>query len=48
MGRKKGVILSYILIITEVFSTLLLTPFLLKTLGTAEYGVYKLAGAVNA
>lgn len=48
MGRKKGVILSYLFIILEVLSTLLITPFVIKSLGQAEYGVYKLAGAVNA
>lgn len=48
MGRKTGVILSYILILVEVISTLFLTPFMLRTLGTAEYGVYKLSAAVNA
>lgn len=47
MNRKKGVILSYILMIFEVFNTLLLTPIIIKTLGQAEYGVYKLTIAIN-
>ena len=47
MNRKTGVILSYILMIFEVLSTLLLTPFIIRTLGQAEYGVYKLSAAVN-
>lgn len=48
MSRKIGVILSYILMILEVLSTLLLTPFIIRSLGQAEYGVYKLAAAINA
>ena len=48
MNRKIGVILSYVLMVFEVFSTLLLTPFIIRTLGQAEYGVYKLAAAINA
>lgn len=48
MSRKIGVVLSYVLMIFEVLSTLLLTPFIIRTLGQAEYGVYKLVVAVNA
>lgn len=48
MSRKTGVLLSYVLMIFEVLSTLLLTPFIIRTLGQAEYGVYKLAAAINA
>lgn len=48
MNRKIGVILSYILMVFEVLSTLLLTPFIIRTLGQSEYGVYKLAAAINA
>ena len=48
MNRRIGVILSYILMIFEVLSTLLLTPFIIRTLGQAEYGVYKLSAAVTA
>lgn len=47
MSRKIGVILSYILMVFEVLSTLLLTPFIIRTLGQAEYGVYKLTTAIN-
>ena len=46
MGRKKGVLLSYILMIMEVLSTLLLTPFIIRSLGGAEYGVYKLSASI--
>lgn len=48
MNRRQGVILSYILMIFEVLSTLLLTPFIIRTLGQAEFGVYKLAAAITA
>lgn len=48
MNRKVGVLLSYVLMIFEVLSTLLLTPFIIRTLGQAEYGVYKLVAAINA
>lgn len=48
MNRKTGVILSYFLMIFEVLSTLLLTPLIIRTLGQAEYGVYKLVASVNA
>lgn len=47
MSRKIGVILSYILMIFEVLSTLLLTPLMIRILGQAEYGVYKLTFAIN-
>lgn len=46
MSRKKGVLLSYILMILEVLSTLLLTPFIIRSLGGAEYGVYKLSASI--
>ena len=48
MGRKKGFILSNVMMIFEILSTLLLTPFLIRTLGQAEYGVYKLAASITA
>ena len=48
MNRKAGVIMSYILMIFEVLSTLLITPYLIRELGQAEYGVYKLVAAITA
>lgn len=48
MNRRVGVILSYVFMIFEVLSTLLITPFIIRTLGQAEYGVYKLAASINA
>lgn len=48
MSRKTGVVLSYVLMIFEVLSTLLLTPYIISSLGQAEYGVYKLSASINA
>lgn len=48
MNRKVGVLLSYIQMIFEVASTLLLTPFIISSLGNAEYGVYKLIAALTS
>ena len=48
MNRKIGVILSYIAMVFEVLSTLLLTPFIIRDLGEAEYGVYKLSASIVA
>lgn len=48
MGRKIGVILSYSLMVLEILSTLLFTPFLIRTLGKAEYGVYQLVVSITA
>lgn len=45
--RKLGVLLSYVLMIFEVLSTLLLTPYILRTLGQAEYGVYRLTATIT-
>ena len=47
MNRRIGVILSYVLMVFEVLSTLLLTPFIIRTLGQAEYGVYKLIVVIS-
>lgn len=48
MNRKTGVLLSYILMAVEIFSTLLFTPFLIRSLGRAEYGIYQLIMSVTA
>lgn len=42
MSRKTGVLLSYVLMIVQMLSTMLFTPFLISRLGQAEYGVYSL------
>ncbi|TXE11657.1 oligosaccharide flippase family protein [Seonamhaeicola algicola] len=43
---KKGVVLNYTTIILTNVVGLLLTPFILKSLGQAEYGVYTAIGAL--
>ncbi len=48
MNRKTGAVLSYVHMIFEVLSTLLLTPFIISSLGDAEYGVYKLIAAITS
>lgn len=48
MDRKIGALLSYVHMIFEVLSTLLLTPFIISSLGNAEYGVYKLIAAITS
>lgn len=47
MNRKIGAVLSYVFMIFEVLSTLLLTPLIISSLGDAEYGVYKLVASVT-
>jgi len=42
---KKGVILSYLTIILTNIIGLILTPFIIRSLGNAEYGLYTLIGA---
>lgn len=48
MKRRIGVIMSLLFMVFEVLSTLLLTPFIIKSLGQAEYGVYKLSAVLTA
>ena len=36
---KRGVILSYALIVVNTFTGLFLTPFLISSLGDGEYGI---------
>ena len=47
MGRKKGVIFSYILMILESVSSILFTPYLIRCLGQSEYGIYGLVASVT-
>ncbi len=42
---RRGAILSYILIIVNTFYGLFFTPFLISSLGSGEYGVYKIMGS---
>jgi O-antigen/teichoic acid export membrane protein len=48
MNRKVGVIYSNILMLVEILSTMLFTPFLIRTLGQAEYGVYQLVTSITS
>lgn len=43
MNKKTvGIVLSYLLIVIDIVVGILFVPFLLKTLGDNEYGIYKL------
>jgi len=44
--RKLGAILSYVSIIASTLIQLLYTPFLIKSLGQSEYGLYSLINSV--
>lgn len=46
-ARKKGAALSYILMIVEILSSLFFAPFLIRTLGQSEYGVYSLVNSIT-
>lgn len=48
MGRKIGVIFSYILMGVEILSSLLFTPFLIRCLGQSEFGVYTLINSITS
>ena len=45
---KKGALLSYVKMILTNIVGILLTPFIIKSLGSSEYGVYLLVGSVVA
>mgnify|MGYP003613230898 CR=1 FL=1 len=42
---KTGIILSYVIIGLSNLTGLLLTPYMLRSLGKSEYGLYSLIGA---
>ncbi|KRN50433.1 hypothetical protein IV49_GL002081 [Kandleria vitulina DSM 20405] len=44
--RKKGAVLSYISIFINMLITLLYTPFMLKTIGQSEYGLYSMVSSI--
>ena len=48
MNRRIGVIMSGLLMVFEMLSTLLYTPYLIRTLGQSEYGVYTLVFSITA
>ena len=43
---RTGAVLNYILLGLQIGIPLLLTPFIMESLGAAEYGVYMLAGTI--
>ncbi len=45
---KAGAALSYIIIIVNIFIGVLYTPFMLRTMGQSEYGLYSLAASLIA
>lgn len=45
---KKGIISSYGILAADIVSGILFTPFLIRSLGQSEYGVYSLIGAFVA
>lgn len=45
---KYGALLSYIIIICNALYGLVIAPYLLSTVGTSEYGVYKTIGALTS
>ncbi|WP_031553329.1 oligosaccharide flippase family protein [Oribacterium sp. FC2011] len=47
MNRRTGIILSFFYTGLEVIVTFLLTPYIIRTLGNAEYGVYKLCESIT-
>ena len=43
---RTGAVLNYILLGLQIGIPLLLTPFIMESLGAAEYGIYMLAGTI--
>lgn len=43
---RRGALLNYTLLLLQIGIPLLLTPFVMETLGAAEYGVYMLASTI--
>lgn len=48
MSRKQGVIFSYLYMFAEILSSMLFTPYLIRSLGQAEYGVYSLVATMTS
>ena len=45
-NRKLGAVLSYVYIIATTLIQLIYTPFLIRSLGQSEYGLYSLINSV--
>lgn len=48
MNRKIGLVFSYGVMITEIISAMFVTPFIIRSLGQAEYGIYQLTSSITA
>ncbi len=48
MSRRAGVAFSYVLLVVQIASSLLFTPYLIRSLGQAEYGIYSLVASITA
>ena len=48
VSRRGGVVFSYLHLTAEVVSSLLFTPYLIRSLGQAEWGLYSLVASVTA
>ena len=44
--RKNGIILSYVTIIVNTLVQLVYTPYLIRTLGQSEYGLFSLVSSI--
>ena len=47
MARKQGVIFSYIYMIAEILSSMLFTPYMIRSLGKSEYGIFSLVANIT-
>lgn len=45
MQKKTGAIISYITLAAQTVSTILVTPYFIKSLGKGEYGLFELVGS---
>ena len=48
MNRKEGAIISYVLMFIEAAFAFLFTPYIIYSIGDAEYGVYKLSESISS
>lgn len=48
MNRKTGAMISYVLMFLEIIFALFFTPYIIRSLGDAEYGVYKLTESISS
>lgn len=48
VSRRRGVVFAYLLLVAQVVSSLLFTPYLIRSLGQAEYGLFSLVSSITA